>query len=160
VVDVLSNARVARSVLRQFSLAPSYRDEQRDFQRPIAEEIRQSLKQSFPKTPPQVTTSTGGRGKPRVELLGTSFWPDIEIKDGNKLLAAIEVKLVRRDQSASKALAEAVGQGVVYAVRYPWVFVLIVHYGRSNDRLHKEDTSFEKRLLLFNIELILRRAAT
>jgi hypothetical protein len=107
-----------------------------------------------------VTTSIGGRGKPRVELLGTSFWPDIEIKEGNTLLVAIEVKLVRRDQSASKALAEAIGQGVVYSVRYPRVFVLIVHYGRSNDRFHEEDASFERRLSLLNIELIMRRAAT
>jgi hypothetical protein len=158
VVDGLSVARVVRDTLRQFSLAPAYPDEQKDLQWPLAEEIRQSLKQSFPKAPLQVTTSTGGRGKPRVELLGTSFWLDIEIKDGNTFLAAIEVKIVRRNQPASHVLAAAVGQGVVYSVRYPWVFVFIVHHGQSDDQHHEEDTSFEKRLSLLNIELILRRA--
>jgi hypothetical protein len=46
----------------------------------------------------------------------------------------------------------------VYSVRYPRVFVFIVHQGQSDNRLHEEDTSFEKRLSLLNIELILRRA--
>ncbi len=74
-VNDLSIARVVRGALGQFGLAPTYPDEQRDLQWPVAEAILQSLKQSFLNTPLQVTTSTGGRGEPRVELPVESIEP-------------------------------------------------------------------------------------
>jgi hypothetical protein len=67
------------------------------------------------------------------------------------------VKLIRSQQSASKAIAEAIGQSIIYSIRYPRVFTFVAHYGRSDDRYHEEDAGLEKRLLPLNIELILRR---
>lgn len=104
------------------------------------------------------TISVGGIGKPKLRLLGTSFWPDVEVTEGTIRLAAIEVKLIRSQQPASKAIAEAIGQSIIYSIRYPYVFTFLVHYGRSDDRYHDEDAGLEKRLSPYNVELILRRS--
>ena len=58
-----------------------------------------------------------GTGKPNLKLLGTSFWPDIEISEGGTRRAAIEVKLIHPRQRASHAIAEAIGQSVIYSIR-------------------------------------------
>ena len=67
------------------------------------------------------------------------------------------MKLIRSGQPASKAIAEAIGQSIIYSIRYPHVFSFIVHYGRSDARSHDEDTGLDKRLSPYNVELILRR---
>lgn len=86
------------------------------------------------------------------------FWPDIDVTEGATPLVAIEVKLIRADDPASKALAEVIGQAISYSVRYPHVFAFVVHYGRSDTRLHDEDQRLEKRLIQYNVETIIRRA--
>jgi hypothetical protein len=48
-------------------------------------------------------------------------------------------------QPASKAIAEAIGQSMIYSIRYPHVFTFIV-------------VGLEKRLSPHNVELILRRS--
>src|SRR5262249_41019137 len=75
----------------------------------------------------RVTISIGGTGKPSMKLRGTSFWPDVEVRDGQTALIAVEIKLVRK--RASKALAEALGQALIYSCHYPKVFALVVHLG-------------------------------
>jgi len=78
------------SLLRSFPLRPEYPDEQKDLQPHIAEVLRQSLPNM------QIVISVGeGDRKPSVNLFGTSFWPDIEIRSADKPLIAIEVKYVR-----------------------------------------------------------------
>lgn len=121
-------------------------------------ELEQSFRKLFPRATLLTTISIGGKGKPNLRLLGTSFWPDVEVTDGNTRFAAIEVKLIRPRQPASKAIAEAIGQSIIYSIHYPRVFAFILHHGRSDDRFHDEDAVLKKRLLPINVELILRRA--
>jgi hypothetical protein len=90
-------------------------------------------------------------------LLGTSFWPDVEVTAGTARLAAIEVKSIRSQQPTSKAIAEAIGQSIIYSIRYPHVFTFIVHYGRSDTRHHEDATGLANRLAPYNVELVLRQ---
>ena len=138
-------------------LADGYRDEQRDLQPVVEAALQAALRQSFPSAAFRTAISVGGTSKTNLRLRGTSFWPDVEITEDGTPLAAIEVKLIRARQSASKALAEALGQSVIYSIRYPRVFAFVVHYGRSNDRYHDEDPALDRRLLPLNVELIVRR---
>jgi len=151
-------AEVIRGTLTRMPLAPAYADEQRDLQPHVQRALEESVQQSFPAANVRTTISVGGTGKPNLDLLGTSFWPDVEINEGTIRLAAIEVKLIRSQESASKAIAEAIGQSVIYSIRYPHVFTFLVHYGRSDDRHHEEDAGLEQRLSPYNVELILRRS--
>lgn len=152
-------AQVIRETLTRTPLASAYADEQRDLQPHVQRVLEESLRQSFPAANLRTTISVGGTGKPNLRLLATSFWPDVEVTEGTICLAAIEVKLIRSQQAASKAIAEAIGQSIIYSIRYPHVFTFLVHYGRSDARHHEEDAGLEKRLSPFNVEVILRRSA-
>jgi len=156
--DTSPVAEVIRETLTQMPLASEYADEQRDLQPHVQRALEESLRRSFPAANLRTTISVGGTGKPNLRLHGTSFWPDVEVTEGTVRLAAIEVKLIRSRQPASKAIAEAIGQSIIYSIRYPHVFAFIVHYGRSDARLHDEDAGLEKRLSPYNVELILRRS--
>jgi hypothetical protein len=118
---------VIRETLTRFVLTPAYADEQRDLQPHIKRVIEESLRQSFPGAALLTTMSVGGVGKPHLNLLGTSAWPDVAITEDGKDLVAIEVKLIHAGKSAARAIAEGIGQSVIYSVRYPHVFMLLVH---------------------------------
>lgn len=150
-------AGVIRETLARFPLVPEPVDEEKDLQPRIQAAIEQSLRQSFPGAALLITISVGGTGKLNLKLFGTSFWPDVEVSEDGTRLAAIEVKLIRPGRPASKAIAEAIGQSIIYSIRYPRVFTFIVHTGRSDDRYHAEDAGLEKRLLPLNVEIIFRR---
>ena len=149
-------AEVIRETLTRMQLPSAYEDEQRDLQPHVQRALEKSLRQSLPGADLRTIISVGGSGKPNLRLLGTSFWPDVEVTEGTSRLAAIEVKLIRAQQPASKAIAEAIGQSIIYSIRYPHVFTFLVHYGRSDARQHEEDASLEKRLSPYNVELIVR----
>lgn len=154
--DSSSIAEAIRETLVRMPLAASYADEQRDLQPHVQRALEESFQQSFPTANLLTVISVGGTGKPRLSLLGTRFWPDVEIRAGTTAVAAIEVKLIRQAHSASKAIAEAIGQSLIYSIRYPRVFAFVVHYGRSNHRYHDDDAELAKRLSPLNVELILR----
>ncbi len=140
------------SLLRSFPLRPEYPDEQKDLQPHIAEVLRQSLPNM------QIVISVGeGDRKPSVNLFGTSFWPDIEIRSADKPLIAIEVKYVRPDKSSSKAIAEAIGQSLIYTLRCSAVITFILHAGKYNAKLVGYDDQMHQRLRSNGIELVLRR---
>jgi hypothetical protein len=140
------------SILTSFPLRSEYPDEQRDLQPHIAEVLRQSLPDL------QVLISVGGGDrKPSVNLFGTSFWPDVEIRSADKPLLGIEVKYVRPDQSASKAIAETIGQSLIYRLRYTTVVAFILHAGKYSAKLEDYDEQMRERLRSIGIELLLRR---
>ena len=151
-------AEVIRETLTQMPLAAVYADEQKDLQPHVQRELEAALRRSFPATDLRTTISVGGTGKPNLRLLGTSFLPDVAVTEGPIRLAAIEVKAHRLLQPASKAIAEAMGQSIIYSIRYPRVFTFIVHYGQSDAKHQEEDVGLEERLLLYNVEMILRRS--
>ena len=144
---------VIRDALKQMALALAYPSEQRDLQPHIKAVLEESLRRAFPQASPRITISVGGTGKTNLKLLGTSCWPDVEVADGATRLVAVEAKRIRAGDSSSKAIAEAIGQAIIYSIRYPHVFTFVVHYGRSDDRLHDEDVALEKRLSSTNVEL-------
>ena len=140
------------SILNSFPLRPEYPDEQRDLQPHIAEVLRQALPDL------QIVVSVGeGDRKPSVNLFGTSFWPDIEIRSADKPLIGIEVKYVRPDQSASKAIAESIGQSFIYTLQYSTVIAFILHSGKHNAKLVDYDDQMQQRLRSTGIELVLRK---
>ena len=155
--DPAAVALTVRDTLTRMPLAETYSDEQRDLQPAVQAALQPALLRAFPDASLQTIISVGGTDKPNLKLLGTSFWPDVAITEVAVGLVAIEVKLIRAQQPASKALAEAIGQSLIYSIRYPRVFAFVVHYGRSDSRYHTEDADLDKRLAPFNIELILRR---
>src|ERR1051326_7794257 len=98
------------SALTSFVLEHKYADEQRDLQMHIAQVLRPAVPENV-----EIITSTGpGTPKPSIHLCGTSFWPDVELRSEGKPLIGIEVKYVREKQSASKAIAETLGQSLIY----------------------------------------------
>jgi hypothetical protein len=146
-----------RDVLYHFPLKHEYRSEQRDLQPHVQAALQDELRKSFPLAALAVNISVGGIGKPSLKLLGTSFWPDVEITEGNTPIAAIETKLVRPGENPSKGISEALGQAIIYGIHYPKVFALVVHFGRSDPRSHDEDAALTNHLIPFNVELVLRR---
>ncbi|HXH22404.1 MAG TPA: hypothetical protein VNN10_10260 [Dehalococcoidia bacterium] len=158
-VDASLVAEAIRETLVRMPLAASYADEQRDLQPYAQRALEETFQQSFPTANLRTVISVGGTGKPSLSLLGTRFWPDVEIRAGTTAVAAIEVKLIRQGHPASKAIAEAVGQSLIYSIRYPRVFTFVVHYGRSDLRYHDDDAELAKRLSRLNVELILRRTS-
>ena len=139
-------------ILETFPLRPQYKSEQADLQTHIEAELRAALSPDY-----EVIISVGGNGKPSIALCGTSFWPDAEIRSLEGPLIGIEVKYVRRGQSASKAIAETLGQTLIYRLRYNAVIAFILHEGVYNRRLCEHDERSEERLARNGIQLVLRR---
>lgn len=155
VFDALS--KQACAALGSFPLRPEYKDEQRDLQSHIAEVLRAAVPEGI-----EIITSTGaGAPKPSIYLYGTSFWPDVELRSQPGPLVGIEVKYVRSGQSASHAIAETLGQSLIYTIRYPAVIAFILHDGKYDPRLTgANDAEVRKRLQASGIELIVRRRET
>ena len=66
-------------MLRTMSLHDEYRDEERDLQSHIQSEIDELLER-FGLEGCETIISVGGNSlKPHIDMLGTDFWPDIEI---------------------------------------------------------------------------------
>src|SRR5437588_51314 len=140
------------SILNSFPLPPAYGDEQKNLQPHIAEVLRQALPDL------QVVVSVGeGDRKPSVNLFGTSFWLDIEIRSTDKPLIGIEVKYVRPDQPPSKAIAETIGQSLIYTLRYSSVVAFILHAGKHNANLADYDDHMQQRLRSNGVQLVVRK---
>jgi hypothetical protein len=157
-LDLNAVAAVVRCALEQFPLRATYRNEQRDLQPQVQAAIETALREGFPGRPLQVIVGVGGTGKPSLKLRGTSFWPDVEVRDGQTPLIAVEIKLVRK--RASTLLAEALGQAVIYSCHYPKVFALVVHLGAYNAKCKEYDTALDRCLAGWHIEMVVRRPAT
>lgn len=116
------------SVLRSMPLRPRYRDEQKELQPEIEKALSSALGPSF-----DIVISVGkGAPKPRIEILGTTIWPDVHIAYGNEDLIAIETKLVGVENFTGD-LAQAVGQAVLYRRRYPYSIGFVVSQSRPMD---------------------------
>ena len=99
-------------VLRSMPLRQRYRDEQKELQPEIKEALSSALGPSF-----DIVISVGkGAPKPRIEILGTTIWPDVHIAYGNEAIVAIETKLVGAENFTGD-LAQALGQAVLYRRR-------------------------------------------
>jgi len=144
--------------LTKMPLAAEYADEQRDLQPDIKRAVDAALSARYGGKYKSVSSTGGEKPKPSIKMLGTSYWPDLEIREANEAIVGMEVKLIRKEHSPAKPLAEAFGQALIYRLRYPLVYVMIVHYGNYNPNLNKSDESWVKLLKGLNISLIVRHS--
>ncbi len=139
-------------------LESEYADEQRDLQPAVKSAIDSAMRDRYGNRFRSIGSTGGEKPKPRIDLLGTSFWPDLEIRKANKPILGMEIKIIRKNKSAAKPLAEAFGQSLIYLLRYPLVYIMVVHYGNYNPNLNKTDKQWLKLLKSLKIRLILRRS--
>ncbi len=145
------------NTLQSMALRGEYFDEQRDLQPHVHEAIKSLLTCNYG-TQYGCNVSVGpGRPKPSIKLLGTSFWPDIEVYEGSTPLIGIGLKLVKKDHRASARISETLGQALIYKVRYPHVIAMIVHYGYYDAKLSDKDEDMKSLLARHEIDLVLRR---
>ena len=102
----------------------------------------------------QVKISIGGRNKPKVDLLGTNFWPDIEISTNGEPCLAVEVKLAQK--SLAGAISGTIGQCLIYKLKYNYVIGFIKNQAKTDPNYNEFDTKFEHMLNELNFPLIIR----
>jgi hypothetical protein len=121
----------------------------------LGQEIRNVLETSFPGRC-KIKTSIGGKKSPRVDLLGTNFWPDIEVStvDGEPILA-VEVKLAR-ERSLPKSISATIGQCIIYKLKYPYVIGFIANQAKMDPRYDEYNKQFEGMLNKLELPLVIR----
>ena len=130
-----------------------YESEENQLQPYLEEEIAILLERVFPGKY-EIKMSIGGTNRPRVDLLGTNFWPDIEIsKDGQPLLA-VEVKLAK--DSLATAISATIGQCLLYKLKYKYVIGFIRNQRKINPQCNEFDEQFEEMLENLEFPLIIR----
>ena len=126
------------AALESMTLLESYVSEEGDFQDAVMEAIRTGLGDAG-LTDIAITGSVGGLDRPRIDLLGTNMWPDVEIAAEGGDLLGIELKLIRPHASLPGGIKEAVGQAFIYRLKYSETIAFIVSYRPGDDRLHEYD---------------------
>lgn len=105
-----------------------------------------------------VTQSWDQSGTDRAAAFGHSFWPDIIVRRGSTDLLAIELKLARHKSSTTAAIAQMIGQCVIYRAKYPQVVGFLVKYVNYANR--DDDTANVNRLLNgSDIRVVIRQGA-
>jgi hypothetical protein len=105
-------------------LRDRYLNEQQELQPDLQTALRQALGSRFDV---QISVGAGGP-KPRVVLFGMSFGQTSPFSAGAPVLG-IEVKHIRKGQSPSSAIAETIGQCLIYWLLYPRVGFVLIGYG-------------------------------
>lgn len=136
-------------------LRPAYRDE-KDLRGHVGEIIKQCLAREYAKGQFQVLVAgqDDGATKP-VQLLGTDFWPDIEVREGDNYFLAAEVKLVGDNASG---ISTGIGRAFIHSLQFPWVIIFVLDKGRKRDRSkHQWDHDLQSSLWhKHNVKLVLR----
>ena len=130
-----------------------YTSEEKQLQPYLESEISKILMNIFPEEY-EIKMSVGGQGRPKVDLLGTNFWPDIEISKEGKPLLAIEVKLVRK--SLATAVSSAIGQCLIYKLKYEYVIGFIRNQVQTYPKYNEFNEQFWQMLERLKLELIIR----
>jgi hypothetical protein len=147
------------SVLKSCQLNPTYQDEQRDLQPHLEAIVGETLDAKFPKQFELVRSIGIGSPKPSIKLFGTSFWPDLEIRQpGGEPVLGIEVKYARTSKEVSKAIAESLGQAVIYRLRYATTIAFVLCRDRRIPAADELQNRFNAQLLQHGIRLIVRSA--
>jgi hypothetical protein len=102
----------------------------------------------------------GSEGRaPHVYLLGTSFWPDLELQFRGKPILVIELKLVKPGPRTglSKSISEALGQMLIYTLKYPHVIGFVAQSVAGDAKRHEYDNEFPELCRRHEVKLLIRR---
>ena len=141
-------------LLHEIELHENYTHEENGLQPHLEESISQWL-QLFFSDGYNVKISVGGGGRPRVDLLGTNFWPDVEISYKGKPAIAIEVKYAKRGLPG--AISSTIGQCLIYKLKYPYVAGFLIYRGPTNPKLNEYDAPFHGMIKRLGFPLVIRR---
>jgi hypothetical protein len=144
--------QVVFETLRSIPLG-EYKSEEKELQPYLKTKISETLESTFPGEY-DIKISIGGKNRPRVDLLGTNFWPDIEISKNGESLLAVEVKLARK--SLATAISETLGQCLIYKLKYDYVIGFIKNRVRFYLQYNEFDKQFEEMLEKLGFPLIIR----
>jgi hypothetical protein len=91
------------------------------------------------------------RGKDKGKIIsawayGADFWPDIAVEVRGLPTVAITVRLAKRGQDLTEALASAVGSSVIHSVQYSYAIPFVLDRTDSDPRQHWFDSEIEERL--------------
>jgi len=144
--------QVVFETLRTIPLG-QYKSEEKQLQPYLQAEVSRVLENVFPGEY-EVKISIGGKKRPRVDLRGTNFWPDIEISKNGKPLLAVEVKLAGK--SLATAISGTLGQCLIYKLKYEYVIGFIKSQVRVYPQYNEFDKQFEEMLEKLGFPLIIR----
>lgn len=143
---------IVLATLRECKLRDHYTDEQRELQPDLADGLREALGDGF-----EVEISVGpGHPKPRVPLLGTTFWPDLVVSRDGAPIAAVEAKYIRKGESSTSPIAETIGQALIYTLQYPRAVAFILQEGTADGESDPE-VRLRELLARCRVDLVLRR---
>ncbi len=140
-------------LLNEIELQEEYKDEESGLQPHLESLIAGWLQKSF-NDEYQLKISVGGGERPRVDLLGTNFWPDIEISYKGKPVIAVEVKYMK--SGFTSAITNTIGQCLIYKLKYAYVIGFIVYRGSANPKLNEYDAPFYDMIEKLGFPLLIR----
>lgn len=138
---------------REMPLENSYADEETVFA-PAVEHYLIKFLHGVGIKDASITTSTGGTNRPRVDLLGTNVWPDIEVRANESDVVAVELKLGR--SGLASALSQTLGQSLLYRLKYDHVIGFIAHSAGDQATSHHFDNEFWNACERWDVTIILR----
>ena len=153
-MDNASLTGIVTSSLLSMPLADSYQSEEGDFQDAVRDHLDQVL--ALYHQTATTTASVGGSNRPRIDLLGTNVWPDIEVCIGDRAMVGIELKLVRQNASLPSGIKEALGQAFLYRLKYPRSIAFVLSAKPENRKLHEFDEKLHDWCEKTGISFILR----
>src|SRR5512136_1152915 len=91
------------------------------------------------------------RGKDKGKIIsvwahGADFWPDIAVEVRGIPTVAITVRLAKRDDDLTEALASAVGRSMIHSVQYSYAIPFVLDRTDSDSRQHWFDGEIGERL--------------
>ncbi len=111
----------------------------------------------------QISVNEGRRPdspKPRVALFGVTFWPDIVVLRGREPILGVEVKHIREGHSPTHAIAETIGQSLIYRLLYPRVIAFVLRDGLAEPKPLENEARLREIVAGCRIDLVMRcRAA-
>src|SRR5512137_2512593 len=81
-----------------------------------------------------------------VWAYGTDFWPDIAVEVRGIPTVAITVRLAKRDDDLTEAVASAVGRSMIHSVQYSYAIPFVLDRTDSDSQQHWFDGEIEERL--------------
>jgi len=103
------------------------------------------------------------RGKDKGKIIsvwayGADFWPDIAVEVRGIPTVAIMVRLAKRDDDLTEALASAVGRSMIHSVQYSYAIPFVLDRTDSDSQQHWFDGEIEERLWAdHRISLVVRQ---